>query len=378
MTAPRSSSLSLKGPIPDLGQLLADPAAYLKQREVTIGSSRPYRTILTCVILFVAFAALLPLGVGPPSLILGGMGIMLIATVYLLWPTRREVVLHPSGIEFIHGASTVWCPWDLFNSPGHSLVVSGEDTAPQLLVPIAATAAFRVEHRRHGALVTTGSEVRSSAFRFQSPREVLLTVHYRVSALELGELLLHLGRRLGAAEVADAEILTGYEVVKEPRAQPQRDRRGWLTVPITQLQFLPYCAVCGMPTAETYAWTAPANLNAKDLGVNILLAHVGGSFERNFTFPLPFCRRCRVRYRWRYVGASVMIAFFALCLMPALARQSLGVVEIMLGGIGFVFAMIGFHLANHFPVRAAYDVTKQTIAFQFDDPAAGEKMLGVG
>jgi len=380
MGLPFSNSRPLAEVVENLDRLLAEPAKFLQQHEVRIGCVRPYRTALTCLILLLGFGGLLFVEEMPPALALAGMGIMAAALAYLLWPTRRELVLYPSGVEFIHGASTVWCPWALFSSTGQPLLVSTEDTSPPLLVPIAANGISAVEQRLHGALVTTGRDVRTPAFRFHSPHEVLLTIYYRANPAELGELLLILGQRLGAPapETVTAESAEAYVVVEDepaPRPVPTRERGGWFTMPITQLQFLPYCCSCGSPTSETYAWTTAAKMNAKDLGMNIVLSQVGG-FERNLTFPLPFCGACRRKYRRRYVVAGALIAAFALCLVPALASRHLGPLELALGVVGLVCAIAGFEFANHFPVRVAYDAVKHTISFKFDKAEVGERMLG--
>src|SRR5579859_1070939 len=107
MGLPFSNSRPLAEVVENLDRLLAEPAKFLQQHEVRIGCVRPYRTALTCLILLLGFGGLLFVEEMPPALALAGMGIMAAALAYLLWPTRRELVLYPSGVEFIHGASTV-------------------------------------------------------------------------------------------------------------------------------------------------------------------------------------------------------------------------------------------------------------------------------
>src|SRR5262249_34138688 len=110
--------------VPDLDQLLADPAAYLAVRSVHIRKAKPSVSrfllsflrqqwfLITVAILMVAWSERWFLGWAIIAwIILSG-----VYECWRLYPATYEVVLRRDGIELPEDQQVVWCPWELFNA----------------------------------------------------------------------------------------------------------------------------------------------------------------------------------------------------------------------------------------------------------------------
>src|SRR5262249_19958735 len=107
--------------VPDHGQLLADPASFLAQREVRIGPQRvQWPMFLIVPVLFILGMYLIPNRLGWALVFVSP--ILLCVLVYWAWPVHREMVLSKNGIELIYQESRIWCPWALFSAEGQAFV----------------------------------------------------------------------------------------------------------------------------------------------------------------------------------------------------------------------------------------------------------------
>jgi hypothetical protein len=192
---------------------------------------------------------------------------------------------------------------------------------------------------------------------------------YEVRALDLGELLLHLGGALGDGPAAAAG----------PAAEPPRARgplatdegNGWLRVRLTQLPFPPVCAGCGAPT--------PAAIDVP----------LGSSKGHAIAVPLcPPCQTDRNRGRlraalWGLAAGVAPAVLVVLVGLPAFGGVALaGFIFALPFGVlaGVVTGLILRDRANPLRFRR-YNPAGGTVQLKLRDGAGGvafARALGVG
>src|SRR5437588_10029286 len=118
---------SLKAYLPDLDDLLRDPAAYLAAGPLSFGPRRMYRL---AAVFLLAGGGLFGWGVhlGPRNESFGeslalGIGLCLAGLVWLGWSLLmygHELILKADGVELKYRDTVVWCPWALFHAEGEA------------------------------------------------------------------------------------------------------------------------------------------------------------------------------------------------------------------------------------------------------------------
>ena len=131
----------LRGFLPDLDDLLDNPAGYLGAGPIVVGPRRMYGLAALFAVPGVAFLLSYIFGQRDPERIALGVGMLIGSAVWLgwsLWTRGHALILHPDGVEVKHHDSTVWCPWALFNVAGVPHVPDVDSPFTGLILPIAA------------------------------------------------------------------------------------------------------------------------------------------------------------------------------------------------------------------------------------------------
>lgn len=369
---------SLRQALPDLDDLLADPHAYLSEAPLAIGPRRFYRwaglfalpglaLLLSCVLEGKADGERIALGVG----LLAGS---LLWLGWSLWLRGHELVLCPDGIEVNHGDTSVWAPWALFRTQGRPFVVASDSPRAGLLLPINPAVVPLVEWRRHGMVLTTGSEVSGPQWRFTGLGEACLPARYEIEARDLGELLLwlagQLGQSLPAAPPSPAVPLVARDA----------DPAGWFRVPLTRFRLPTCCCGCGGPRDTVL----PVRLVPRS---DQVLGFLTGTY-RAVEVGVPLCETCReaVARRQRSGGLRGLLAGLMLgagggSLAGAWWSEG-GTPYIYLGAVlglsvgALVGSVVGLALSRRLPVRfRRYDPLQATVSVRFDNPVIAENVL---
>lgn len=291
---------SLSRFVPDLDELIENPRTYLSQGPLTIGPRQMYG--LAFLFGFAGSAFLLSCLLIPPANrgeALGerlalGLGLLMGSCVWLGWSLRmrgHSLLLRPEGVEIKYRDTVVCCPWALFNVDGHAFVAGGDSPRVGLTLPIAAAAVPFVELRRDDTPIAHGVEVRAPQWNFVGADSAVLPARYEVMAGELGELLLHLGRRLGRELPRGAPPPQAYATDAIPDLPPAPDASGWITVHLTRLAFPPQCCDCGEATQRTMSFRIAARGDA----LLSILVQSGEPLEME----IPVCDACQQRIRQR-------------------------------------------------------------------------------
>jgi hypothetical protein len=285
--------------IPDLDDLLHDPASYLASSPVLIGPRRMYGlAALFGIAGFGFLAACFWTGQWKDEKLLLGTGLFLGASVWLGWSLMMRghaLVLHRDGVEVKYRDTSVWCPWALFNADGAPFVPEGDSPSLGLILPIAADAVPFVELRRHDACVAHGAQIKARQLLFPSGHEVVLPARYEVSAEELGHLLLQLGVRLGRELPRGLPPPEAYQTAEVRYEEP--DGGGWITVPLTRLVFPPVCCGCGEPTTTPMRFVVQGRYD----WMQGFVLHDNRPLE---VF-IPTCEACQEAMRQQHVQGSI-------------------------------------------------------------------------
>src|SRR5262249_20052674 len=245
----------LRQVVPDFGELLHDPAAYLREGPVVIGPRQMYGlAALFGAAALGCFAYSAWQGEFDPEAVSIGIGLALGAVVWLGWSVMRRghaVTLRLDGVEFAYRDTVVWCPWALFGGGGTPFVPDADNPRAGLTLPVDPDAVPHVVLRRDEAPVAHGVEVQARQFYFTAGNEVVLPARYEARADELGELLLHLGSRLGGTLPREAPPPEAYPPEDfDADALHEPDVAGWFTVHLTHLTFPPHCCCSCLADAE--------------------------------------------------------------------------------------------------------------------------------
>jgi hypothetical protein len=363
--------------LPDLDDLLYDPAAYLREAPLSVGPRQMYGLAALFGLAGAAFLLSCAVaGRGDGERVALGIGLLLGASVWLGWSLRMRghgLVLHPDGVEVKYRDTTVWCPWAVFNVEGNAFVPDADSPRVGLTLPVAPEAVPFVELRRHDAPVAHGAEVRAPQWQYTGADEVILPARYEVVAGELGELLLQLGRRLGRNLPRGAPPPEAYraEPLDEVPAAP--DPSGWITAYLTRLSFPPRCCDCGAATEETLRFHVEPR---GDWLLGLLT-----SMHRAVELAIPVCAGCREAIRRRQqrggslgmsLGALALVTLtLAFALRGALGGPDLlpvlGVTAAAVGGLaGF---LLGTVTARRLPVQLrGYSAGRGTLSLRFRNP----------
>jgi hypothetical protein len=363
--------------LPDLEDLLNDPASYLGAAPVVIGPRRMYGLAALFAVPGAAFLASCAWGgKGVEERLALGIGLLIGAMVWFGWSLMlrgHELVLHRDGVAVKYRGTTVWCPWALFNADGSPFVPDADSPRAGLTLPVAPEALPFVELRRDDTPVAHGAEVKARQLLFIASNEVVLPARYEVAADDLGELLLQLGRRLGRSLPTGTPPPEAYRVQYLDEPVPAPDPAGWITAYLTRLRFPPRCCDCCEPT------TATLRFHVEPRGEWFLGQLTNTS--RSLELLIPVCPACQARIRERQheaghrglstgaallLGASLLVAWgegvHDLNVLFLLALLGLAV-----GGIaGF---LIGTTLGRRLPVQLrGYSPSTGKVSLRFRNP----------
>jgi hypothetical protein len=368
---------------PDLDAFLLDPAAHLEAEPVRIGPRRAYGFAAffgALGALFFVFCAVS--GVWRDERLLLGIGCSIGASVFLGWSLRmrgHSLLLKPDGVELRCRDSVVWCPWSLFNSPGHPVIPEGDNPNIAVILPVAPEAVPFVELRRNDTPVAHGAQVKSEQFRFNGPDQVVLSARYEMTASDLGGLLLQLGGRLGRRLPRGMPPPEAYPAPQAPHAEfVGPDAGGWYTVSLGRLRFPPRCCDCGQPTDAS----VPLSLDAGDITGRI----TGTAPAAQLTVPV--CPDCQVRLRHAYqrggmrgLNYGVMLGAIALLglAMAQGEREAVTLAFVCLAGAavgGLVGFLMGSAVTRPLPIQVRrYRPDAGTLQIRFQDPHYADLVL---
>ncbi|MFO0879711.1 MAG: hypothetical protein U0840_20380 [Gemmataceae bacterium] len=366
--------------LPDLDEMLEDPQAYLNEAPLAFGPRRMYGLAW---MFGVPGAGLLALcayqGKPDGERIAMGVGLLVGSALWFGWSILlrgHEMVLHADGVEFTHFDTSVWVPWGLFHVEGRPFVPESDSPQAGLTLPIDPKMVPYVRMRRHGMDVAFGRNVDAPQFHFSGRDEIILPARYEISALDIGELLLVLGHRLGSEPPRDppphdAEML-------EPAAVATTDPSGWITLPLTRLRMPTCCARCGGPRDHTL------KLQISAPGDWALAVLPGG--PRGIEMLVPVCEVCKdvIESRQRRGGFLGMA-------LGAVIGTAVGVTLAVLLGeardaslwVGTAFGLVvgtmlgtalGLSWSRRLPVRVKnYSPSRGIVSVRFENPeiAAG-------
>ncbi|MFO0809312.1 MAG: hypothetical protein U0746_11855 [Gemmataceae bacterium] len=324
LAADRNLQKPLAKYLPDLDRLRDDPKTYFASQEVLIGPRRSYAVstvlgllagVIVLIVLIVARADqpnLPPVGID--DLLLGFLAIVVTAAastaLLLRWLRGGAAVLGADGVQLLYRGRTVFCPWSLFQAPGspyrpdhYSVILPIDDR-----VPVAMAV------RGGDVVAMSAADLSGKPLAAQSDAQATLHDLYEVRAVEFGDLLLHIGRRLGNGPAAGVAASETSLTMPAPLATPEGN--GWARIRLTQLPFPPICAGCGVPTPGHVA-----------LPVGSTKGHA---------IVVPLCPACQAeRDRRRAVALTAGIG-----LGIVLPLCGVGIVSLFLGGEAFLALLI--------------------------------------
>jgi hypothetical protein len=372
----------LDGFLPDLEDLLEQPALYLAERPVRVGPRRMYGLAALFGVAGAAFVLSCVFAPATGERLAMGIGLLVGASIWLGWSLLmrgHEVVLRHDGVEVKYLDTTVWCPWALFNADGKPVAADSDSPRVGLTLPVNPDAVPFVELRRNEAPVAHGAAVKARQWLFTAADEAVLPARYEVRADELGKLLLHLGHKLGTALPRG---LPPPEAFREDMEEVPAavGPSGWITVYLTRLRFPARCCDCGEPTS--YHLTVHV-----EPGLDKFVAGVTATGGRSLELPVPVCDACQEDLRARQQrGSSMGTSLGALAgllavgwfvLRGGLAFNTLAVLA--LGGLaigGIAGFLIGTLASRQLPVQVRrYDPARGTLSLRFRNPDYAAQVL---
>jgi hypothetical protein len=371
---------SLTQALPDIDELLADPRAYLDAAPLAFGPRRMVRLALFFAIPGLLFlASCLVTDKADGERVALGVGLLLGAGVWAGWSLLmrgHEIVLHPDGVEVVSADGTVWAPWALFHVEGRPFVPTSDSPRAGLILPIDPAIVPHVVLLRGGVEIARGTSIRVRHWSFSAHDEVVLPGRYEVSAIDLGELLLVLGGRLGK----DKPLDPAPHDAEVPTAPFTQDPAGWITLPLTRLRLPSCCARCAGPRDVV----VPLPVTA--WGDWLLGWLLGGI--RTLEVPMPLCEPCRdflaLRQRRGGFVGSALGAFLGTSVGYAGAGwwQEGRDIALWLGGsIGLAVGVIagsilGVVLTRRLPVRIRrYSPSRGLVSVRFENPEVAARVL---
>jgi hypothetical protein len=378
--------------VPDLEELLLNPQQTLAGRQIVIGPGTRLGSpivLVTTLGLLVWYCTILRWGLlvaliqrGPNQMI-AWAGLVVLPSLVLLglacfagYQARGgRMVLSERGVELHYRGTVVVCPWQLFNTPGQPVFPRRD----LLILPVDPAAVPLVEAYRGGHLVAVGMDVDTKQLQLPSPAEALLLPLYRINALVLGKIVLHLGRVLGAAtpNAARPQGLRRTELAEDVSGG---NSDGWITIPLTRLVFPPRCCACGAPTRGRQKFSAhelsldPGRLLHPTLSESV---HVW----------VPVCYACQTANQRRVFHAVVY--GFGIGLL--LVSMSVGGARLWPGNLIIAYlvmfslflgpllgGVIGYYLgrARSQPVQLRhYEPANGTVSIRFRRPGYAEQVL---
>jgi len=241
------------------------------------------------------------------------MSLIAISTLQKGW----SIALTHTGVEFASFGGVVHCPWRVFDVDGWPIF---DNRYRMLILPVNVEHTPAIEKRRRQMMVGTGSSMRTFQVRLPDDSRLRLRGYYGVDLVELGELILHLGRcsRTSNARMPDR---------RGDAAGLQHFRGGWRTVDLARDAIPACCCGCGGANVVLRRFVhAPWYAVIQEARVESELR-------------LPVCPGCWKRHRARqWIIASMLLAVALGCFAFSLSHSP-GAVFGVFGG-GLVIGMI--------------------------------------
>jgi hypothetical protein len=368
-----AAATSLRRAIPNFDDFRADPAFRLRGKSIVIGPEATFGHLIRGILLgfFGGFLAMvLTLAVFSIKLRAHDTGLkvgMLAGAVTFLGTMlgvtflrpRGWCLLHEKGVEFRTSGETISCPWALFNSYGLPFVPPKRWL---VVIPISPDALHEVLQSRGDTLVASGGSVRGRQLEIRFGKELLLRSIYEVDPEELANLLLALGRALGAdnrstpekADYPSTAIQTEPRPGSSPAASQRRTR--WITVSPTRLQFPSGCCRCGSATSNTKSFDS------------------GDGKQERFTVFVPCCPGCIARLWEHAVGGFVLGALPGLAIVGALVVWISPDVLCVAPFVVAIPAFLGMRWMSPPLLKVSYDVDHAIAHLRFQDRDYAEKV----
>ena len=395
--------------VPDLDHLLASPAAFLSRRSISIGRQRVQIFALLFALFLVAITMITMCAI--PRERFGSWGwafgsvtpLVIVGLIYRAWPVHCQLVLSKAGVELHYRKKVVWCPWSLFNTPGKALVVK-DGLDYNMVLPVVAAVRPFLELRQEGKIIAQGKTIKARQLCFVGDDQVELPAVYEAFPHELGDLLLQLGRKMGQAEPKLEPSLAGFQeppletnitaavpipgqITMNPllRAEttasaseklPAQDsltprlatvnKQGWISLPLTRIQFPPYCCCC-------CRWATHYRECCNVFTVN---SPFPITTSQQLHIMLPWCETCLRDQKRGYVDRGIRhmaVGSIAGILVSFLFSGGFAIV------VTFAFSLIGLYIGfvrgHPEPYRAKYIAATHQVAFLFHNGQFREKVL---
>jgi hypothetical protein len=321
---------------PQISEALNDPVGSLARQPVVIGDQ-----ILKPMIGFGAMIGLTYLYPDPGVKILFGRylffaTLILIPLIRTYW--KRQVILGPLGLEYVHGGRSVFVPWPLFQA---SRTYTTEMNYIDL--PIDSTSIDFIEHRRDGVVTGYGIGGSSQYVSVKPEGVIRISAPFSVYADELGSVIMQLAAALSdlAASAPNRVTSPAAERPHEAQCDPVASisaSGNWLAFRPASRGLPRYCCRCDRETD----WFIPIEVDSTSTSFLSALAH----HTRYLRIEVPFCPNCARRPSRLAILAAVVTALCTVIGLyaaweadgrPALSEKDLIVaaLPLMLGGIAY-------------------------------------------
>ena len=175
----------------------------------------------------------------------------------------------------------------------------------------------RIEVRKNDNLLERGQELQTSHFEVSPTGDARLRWVYAVNPVELGNLLLDLGRKLGQPV---KQVATEQTVPSALTLRPGKG--GWMLASLTRLRFPPICCDCGQPTDKHQQFKGFRGLFSSDFSMQ--------QMEDSVNIAAPVCTNCQAHNRRRWWRS-----FLKVCMLSFVGFTVLGV------SVGIIFFLCG-------------------------------------
>ena len=225
-------------------------------------------------------------------------------------------------------------------------------------------------NKQENAARYTGLEVRTPQWETHSPVEAALKPLYVVKIQELGDVLLHLGRKLGAGQGRIQNPNSATDQIRKQRAtlrSPPADfllfpvayqeDNGWLRMSLTSFYLPPYCCICTAATRNSF------------------LFQIRNQGESNY-YPihLPTCDHCCAKLkRQKRIRNLIVVGLLPALVLPVILafnrnRPGLSGILLSLPLIGFVGVWVVMERLHRLPAQVRYSSKKGTLRLRFRNP----------
>jgi hypothetical protein len=356
--------------VPDLARLRTEPREVMAGDEIVFGPRKPYAVsaVLGCgagLLVLIAFAITAddpkPGAAADPmpflTALFGAIVTAAAGTALLLrWLRGGWMVLRQRGVEMGYRGQTVFCPWEFFSATGKPY----QPDWKRVILPVNPAVPLAASGEDGDVVALWAAEVKAKPIESCAEGQVALRDLYEVRLADIGDLLLHLGRRLdqhgmGAASAGSAP--------RPPNALPvaTADADGRWKVRLTQLPLPPVCFGCGSVTSEAVNQAVDAS-NPVSVAV-------------------PFCGTCQGTARSRRWGSVFAGAGVGLALALAFgaligAGQGLGLILLVAVFLAFPLVIGGAAIGGVIgrvrsqPVRFSdYSAGTGTVVMRLRGPA---------